>query len=438
MKSMAVLMALLVMTGALAGCSEKKKSNQVIEEVPGEIDQNTVDELDALVTEKYPRAFGFPGQTMPGEALLESKLIYLNGTVAQGTAAASAETPNDDGPNDFGGAVETFDISEHVPVGQPVELRVKLKWYGDPGASADLDIFANVPGTHDSYSAGRNDESWNWAIITKFRVINTVNTGDQPFEIGYQVTNGKVLVSEGMKYSLAVEFWFPPNVLAPGVPYRISIPPSAAGLFFLSEPVIGDEHIQSEILLIDPDGLLRAHFVHDDIVTETRFVSIVKAGDYILYSPTMHGGFLRVEADVPNPTANATILPLVVTEVPIDQSGAIAAPAGAGTFDPGTGQKFPLDITPYIRTSDSGAGLSGSLALNFTSTAGWIATLEVQGSAQSDADGAAGRLGSPATLQRNRGNLATGPVSYTLSGSAAGPAAVAAGVEIGAIVTTYG
>ncbi|HLF15958.1 MAG TPA: hypothetical protein VI796_00785, partial [Candidatus Thermoplasmatota archaeon] len=396
------LVAVLLALSALAGCSDKGGSGGDEQIVPREITEDDVDRLEELVTAD-PRAFSFPGQTE-----LEPFLLLINETVPAGTGVGASEMPNDDGVTDTGGAIIPFDLSEHVPVGQPVEVRIKLKWYGNPGSSADLDIYVNVPGTHDAYAAdSRYDESINWNIINKVRVVDTVHVEGQPFEVGLQVTNGKDIHPDGIPYTLRIELVFPTNVVAPGIVYGITVPPGASGLIFDSEPVTGDEHIASEVVVVDPDNLLAVHFTHNDIVTETLFRPVTKPGEYMLYVPNVHGGFLRVSTDVPNPTFQARVLESAWTES-ILASGPVASPAVpglsvGGTFD--TAGAFPLDLVPFVRPVSGSGSLSAQASLNISSSDGWVATAETTATIN-DADG--GRIGTSGAVATDRSHLAVG------------------------------
>ncbi len=398
----------LLLVAALAGCSDKG-GKEIEDIVPEEITERDVERLEDLVSSD-PRAYLFPGQ-----AALAPVLLYFNDTLDPGTGVASTEYPNDDGYTDFGGAVIPYDLSQNVPVGQPVEIRVKLKWYGDPGSSADLDILFNVPGTNDAYTPSRFDESMNWNIITKFRVANAVRIEGEPFEVGIQATNGKNIHPDGMRYSLQVELRFAESVLAPGVAYGIEVPEGASGLLFQSEPLIGDESIKSEVVLVDPDGFLARHFVHDDIVTETLFVPVEKTGEYVVYSPRMQGGFLRIETDVPNPDYQARILPTAWTETPVASdvalSPAVPGLSMSGAFD--TGGAFPLELSAYLRPVGDPGGFTFQASLNISSSTGWVSTAETTGGIQSSQ----GRLGTMMTEAHDFSRLAVGAYTWVLTGS---------------------
>jgi predicted small secreted protein len=423
---MAVAMVLLVASAALAGCSGGNKKKSTGEDLPDEISRSDVDRLERLVTDPFPRQFSFPGQVV-----LPPVRTYFNGTVTPGQGAG-LEVPDDDGVMDAGGTVLVHDLSDQVPNGQPVELRLKLKWWGNPGSSADLDLYVNVPGTRDSYSPNRYDESLNWNIITKFRVVNAVRVDGQPFEVGVQVSNGKNIHPDGIKYSIAVDLHYAAGVFAPGVPYAIQVPEGATSLIFESEPLVGDEHITSEYLVIDPsDGLVR-HILHNDIAMETMQVPIRNAGEYVLFAHSMHGGFLRVEADVPIPSNTARILPMTVTETVIAadvlaEPGTQGTGGKAGTFD--VSGTFPLDVFGFIRPSGTTpVGSSGNVALNISSPAGPVHGVE----ATAYSDGATGRVGMRQATFVERDNLAVGTYSFTLNANGG------AGLKAGFAVVTYG
>lgn len=426
-----ILLLAVVLSLALAGCSGGKK--KVVEQaiIPEEITQQDLDRLQ-LLTDTFPTRYSFPGQ----QALDPLLDLWFNGTLAPGTGSGGIEMPNDDGPTDYGADVVAFDLKEHVPIGQPVELRIFLKWSGDPGASADLDIWANVPGTYGAVEPRRYDESINWNIVNKQRVLNSAPVEGAPFEIGVQVNNGKITHPDGMDYALRVELHFAEGVLAPGAPYAIMVPENATGLIMETESVFGDEHVDSEFLLIGPDDQIVTHVKHNDIGTETLFLPVPGPGEYVVYAHAMHGGFVRFESEVPNKQPDARLLEVAVEERSLYEGPAPAPGTYAeqnvngqrlgsnsfgaeGTFD--LGPAFPLDVRPVITTQSP-----TDAAVNITGPDGWLATAYLAGSYQDDR----GRVGSLPQERYDRSRLDVGTFSY-------GVVANSPGVTIGIEILTF-
>lgn len=406
---------LVLVAVTLSGCADDPVEEED-DDVPTQLTQDDMDRLEQLVTEQHPRTFAFPGQEV-----LDPVFDWVNGTVGP-TANTGVEPIDDDGPADAGGEIQSTDISGLVPVGQPVELRLKLKWAGDPGSSADLDLYTNVPGQHSSYSPGHNEESWNWNRITKGSVVNTARIEGQPFEVGVQATNGKVLV-EDVDYSVEVEAYFPENpVLPPLVPHALVLPEGGTGFILESEPVTGDEHIDTDLIIVGPDDIIHRSIHHNDIGTETLFIAATTPGEYIFYIAQQHGGFIRVETDVPNPDFQAREVTKVMEETVL-HSGAVAAPASPGTYGeegalelPGT----PLDLYAFIHISQ-GASISGDIQMDVLSQDGVVHSMVVSGSALTDE----GRVGDAPDEDRDRTLIVPGDFGYGLRGNAGG------GVDVG-------
>jgi hypothetical protein len=345
------------------------------------------------------------------------------------------ELPTDEGPVDYGGQIVRFDLADKVPVGQPVEIRIGLKWWGDPGSSADLDIWVNIPGTKDAYNPGRYDESLNWNIINKVRVANGVRIEGQPFEIGIQVNNGRIVHPSGVKYSVTVDLYFAKDVVAPGVAYGINVPSNATGIIVQSVRLAGDEHLNSKFVVVDPDNRLAHYVEHNDIGVETLFLPVKKPGEYVIYVHSMYGGFLSLESEVPNPSSMARILPLVVTNRVLhagpDPSPGTYIEQGAtggstntfgkqGSFSVDAG--FPLDIIPWIQST----GGEVDAAINITSPVSWTATAF----AQLHREDERGRIGGLVKVRTDRDGLAMG--SYRWGVVSNGP-----GISLGATVVSF-
>lgn len=442
-----MLVACVVFAIALSGCSgggKKKVDDDIF--LPEEITEQDIERLEILASDD-PTVFSFPLQ----QALPPVLDLYFNGTLTPGTGSSGTEFPNDDGPIEYGGDVIVWDLAEQVPVGQPVEIRVVLKWHGDPGTSADLDIWANVPGTYGAEDPKRYDESLNWNVVYKERVINAVRLEGQPFEVGVHVTNGRIVHPNGISYSALIELHFAKDVLAPGAAYALQVPENSTILVVDTERVFGDEHVDLEMVLIGPDDQLVRHLVHNDIGQETLSLSVPGGGEYIVYAHSMHGGFLRLEAQVPNPNFQARPIATSVEERVLyagpapapgtyaEQGGGTSAQTGTNNFgEEGTfevGPSFPLDITPFVQ-SDGPV----DVALNITSPNGWYGTgfscrsMALPNTAQrapycatyADEDG---RIGSPLVTRFDRSTIDVGTYAYGLVANG--------GASLGVNILTY-
>lgn len=443
------LVVLLMLSLALAGCSgggKKKQEDTFV--LPEEITQQDITRLENLAS-IYPTIYSFPGQT----ALAPLLDVYFNGTLAPGTASDSVEFPNGDGPIDYNGVIVPFDLADKVPVGQPVEVRVVLKWSGDPGASADLDIWSDMPGVPATEEAKRFDESMNWNVVFKQRVMNAVHLEGQPFQVGLKVTNGHITHPDGLDYSLRVDLHFVDNVLAPGAAYAIQVPENSTILVIDTERVVGDEHVDLELLLIGPNDQLVRHLKHNDIGVETLSLSVPGGGEYVVYAHSMHGGFLRIEAQIPHPDFEARLLETAwedrVLHAGPDPAPGTYAEQGSGgpaqtgsnsygkesTFD--VGPAFPLDIVPYMEASAGPV----DVAINITSPRGWYATgyscrsmpvpaLAPQAPYCGTFEDESGRIGAPLLQRYDRSTIAVG--TYNAGLVANGP-----GATLGVSILTY-
>lgn len=417
-----VLVVGLVLAIGLSGCSGKgAKTEEPAFILPPEINERDIDRLSNLAS-KFPTAFTFPGQQA-----LEPIIHWINGTVDAGTGSTGIEMPNDDGPIDYNSEIITFDVSDKVPVGQPVEVRINLKWWGDPGKSVDLDIYVDMPGEKGAMNPDQWDESVNWNIINKARVVNSIHLEGQPFLVGLQANNGHVFNPEGMPYAMKVEFNFVANVLPPATPYAIQVPANSTLIVIDTERVVGDEHVDVDFVLVGPNDNRVWSMHHNDIGQETLSISIPGGGEYIIYAQRMHGGFLRVEAEVPNEAFMARQLELTTTEVVL-HAGPAPAPGtyseqsqastntfgGEGTFE--TGPMFPLDIIPVVTAS---AG-SVDVAINITAPGGWLVTTFVRGYYEDES----GRVGTPGTtrIANGRETMDVGTYSYGVVSNTAGAA----------------
>lgn len=345
MKLFSAIVAMVFLTTALAGCNDAPAEEEVI--LPGSISKKQVDDLEELAAEQFPRAVEFPGQT----GFVDPIVDVFSGVLSQG-GGFGVEYPADGGPVEIGGEYISLDLASQHAISdyQPVEVRLKLKFWGDPGAASDMDIFVNVPGENDALDTTSYDESWNWNIVTKFRVVNTVKLPGEPLEIGVQVQNGKVLHPDGVRWEVQYEIHFPPNVLPPYVAHIITIPDDANILIVESEPVIGDEHVTSQLVLVDPQDNVIIDKWHNDIATETYSIPVRGGGEYVVYVKYQHGGFLRLETDVQNENWMARQLQTTVTEVSIGGAPA-PAPSGYGSTGDFGVSEVVLDAYAYIRAA---------------------------------------------------------------------------------------
>jgi hypothetical protein len=414
----------------LAGCSEG--APPPADAIPVELTQERVEELEALAT-SLPRAVAFPDQ-----AALAPVKVVVDGLLEQGAGITSVELTGDDSVLEVNPEYITFDLTEYVPEGQPVEVNMALKWYGNPGAGVDMDIYANVPGTHDAYDPEAWNWDFNWNIVNKARTVDTVHIAGEPLEVGMQVTNGKALHPEGVRWQFRFELYFPANVLPPGIPFAIHVPPEGRGLIFESEPVTGEEHVTSSFIVVGPDDQFVRAVRHNDIGTETLFIPVRGAGEYVVYSQAQHGGFLRVETDVPSGQNVARALARTVTEaVLVSQLG--MAPGAAGTpvdmamrgdIDTST-VPSPLDLAMFARPA-AGAALTGSVVAEAASAAGIVDQLSVTVNAEGDF----GRIGNrwtdnPDAQAMGRQNLDGGAYTYAITANGA------VGLDIGYRIVSY-
>lgn len=415
----ALLTTLALVAVALSGCTDDGGEIEP-DDIPVAISREQVEELEARILEEHPREFAFPGQS-----LAEPVVRFINETLSPGTGMG-LEPINDESVADFGGTIVVHDISDLVPANQPVEIRAALKWFGDPGASADVDFYINVPGTKTTFS-DRNEESWNWAIINKQAVLNTARIEGEPFEIGLQVQNGKIIHPDGMRYQIEITAHFVEGVIAPYIPWAVTVPEGATGLIIESEPVTGDEHVTTEMIIVSPSDTIHRAVVHNDIGTETLFIPVRAPGEYVVYISEQHGGFVRLETDIPNPAFEARALTKTV-EVRSLHSGVIMAPAPDGYGEEGvidTGALPALDVRAYI--GGSPLALEGDVQIDVLSGGNVVHSLLAQGTVHGDE----GRLGQAVVEHSDRKLITPEGFSYGLRGN------VGLGGDVGVIVTGY-
>jgi hypothetical protein len=156
------------------------------------------------------------------------------------------------------------------------------------------------------------------------------------------------------------------DVLTPYHAWAIDVPQGASGIILESEKAGGDEHVTSQFVLLDPEDNLVQFVDFNDISipTQSVFIPTSASGTYVFYAYFMHGGFLRVKADVPLGNTVARPLPLVEKVVPDSAApmpgvagkdvlnGTAAAPSddvAATTLAFSPEGPFPLRVTPYLK-----------------------------------------------------------------------------------------
>lgn len=377
----ALLVALALLSLSLAGCFGKDAGPLEVASNDDLLDDDAITQINERAA-PVPKAYEFPAQE-----LLEPKTLLLEGSV-QTSAAAGYEDRNDRGGNSYNSVRETFDLKPHVPAGQPVEMRITLFFEGQPGASADVDILVDVPGTRTDRTTDNNDE-FNWKFSVQRMVVNTIALADAPFEVGVQMSNGRSTAE--WPYTLRVELNYPENVIAPTVPWGFRLPSEASGIVVSSEKAGGDEHVRAQLFVLDAEEQLVHHVEYDDldIPTESMFLPLTGGREYVVYAPSMHGGFLRLEADVgvPEPTVVQHRVERERVEIASAPAagvgardwlhdGVVVTPSGGGETHAWSATRgFPLSIEPFI----GGDGTPSTTAwseIRATSSKGDVAWLQ--------------------------------------------------------------
>lgn len=361
----APLVLLLALATTLTGCmgifgddldtATVDEQQRIADDVLGEAGRDKLVDAAAIV----PKNYSFAQQ-----ALLPPVTVQVKGGVAA-DANGGYEAERDEGGIDYNTQVQWQDVSNLLPPGQPAELVLKLTWDASEANSADLDIAIDVPGTRTTYSAV--SETWNWNLAVKQAVVNTVGVEGQPARVGVQVASATV--TQGFEYTLEIKATYVKDVLTPYHAWALDVPSGAGGLILESEKAGGDEHLVAEFVVVDPDDNLVAFVAFDDlnIPTQSVFVPTSRTGTYVFYAHSMHGGFLRVKADVPLGDAAARTLPLVVTEV-VDLTGPAPGVAAKDVFNGSAAQgvlpkddvaptkvtfspegPFPLRVEAFVR-----------------------------------------------------------------------------------------
>ncbi len=390
------LVLAIVMTLPLTGClglfggdapaAETVDPNAEFENAVG---KKTADKIAARIA-PVPRTYLFPGQID-----LPWKTIFLNGTADAVSGYTAYEDRNDRTGNNYNTPRIVFDVSEHIPVGQPTEMFIQLYYSAQPGSTADLDLYVNVPGTHTDIETSNSDE-FNWKFAVERHIINTVGVSGAAHEIGVQVANSRSLPTEGLDFAIKVEFSYAKDVLTPGVPYAFTVPANATGIVLESEKAGGSDHVRSRFVVIDPNDQLVQYMAYDDLAipTESVFIPLNSGpGEYIFYAFDMEGGFLSMEADAGIEIRDVRTLALVSEDV-IDGSGPTPGVVGRDWFAgdnegvaDGTATTsttgatevgftldgpFPLGIYPWLRN----APVTAMAEVAVSSTKGLVAEYE--------------------------------------------------------------
>lgn len=373
-----VLVAVIVVVGAVTGCFGDDASLEFTSDdsLARAVGNSTADLVSARAS-LVPRNYTFPSQLE-----LPQVVKWKNGTIGSETAAG-IEDRNDRGGNHHGVTIIADDYASLLPAGQPVELNIKLAMAGQPGASADVDIFVDVPGLRTDFDPSSQDE-FNWKFTAKSLSVSTIGVDGQKALIGIAVANGRVAPGQTLAYSLRVEATYVKDVLTPYHPWALIVPDEATGLLFTSAKADGPEHVKGTFVLVDPQDEPVGVYHFDEVYSATLFVPISGAGTYVFYAWEMHGGFLEVQADQPVPDRLATPLALQTTAASLGATltpglpardwthkGTATPPAGGSTTSFSVTGTFPLRIVPTI-----GDGVTGAADIRIASGLGPVAGLQ--------------------------------------------------------------
>lgn len=322
----AVLVVAVFALGAFAGCignnndakkdddplvpqTKEEKRNLLIQELKYLGDDNRTDDRIREATSELPFNYSFPGQL----ELPEVGPVFFNGSIAPSDGFAH-EAPRDEGATNVMPIYKTTEVTEHLPPGQPVEISVVLGWNNDLGSSADLDLYADLPGIETDFSL--QDQYFKMGANYEVATFNVVGVEGKKSFVGVQASNPNTLLRE-VSFAVRMVFTYASDVIGPGVAYGIDVPEGARSLVFTTEKARGEDHLNATVLLVGPDrAVLR--LLYDDVALPDQKAGVaVYPGSWVLYSDRMHGGFLRVKADVPLPVSKARVLATEVVETPV-------------------------------------------------------------------------------------------------------------------------
>lgn len=440
--ALALLMALML---PLSGClglfgDEEAGAEDNSSSISQSVDEETRQEIESQSSGQF-RDF-----TIPGQEDLADTILWFNGTLDTGQAAAAWEDRNDRSGTNYNTPIETEDISDVLPDGQPAELKIKMWYFPGPGSSGDLDVYVDVPGTQTEFSATDCD-AFSWKICVEERTVNTVGKSDATTEVGVQKANGRT--AETMEYFMKVDVFYEKDVITPGQAYAFDVPENATGIIVESAKAGGGEHVRTDFVVIGPDDELVEYVEYDDIAipTESKLISVDETGEYVLYPIEMTGGFLSVEANTPVPQENrdARVLDLVEESVtdasgPEPGTGETCIPSatttgcqqnttwnGGGTSAFSVDGAFPLEITTWINEEGSpDANLDAEIQVHSDNGLVHRSKKVVQ---YEDERGTIGSSRDELTTHSDWSNLAKGDyeVQYVIDGSA----------SVGHTVVTY-
>lgn len=314
----------------------------------------------------------FRNYTVAGQEDLASTTLWLNGTVGAGDATASQEDRNDRSGTNYNTAYLTEDISDLLPDDQPAVINLKMWYFAGPGRSADLDIYANVPGTQTDW-AGDDCDEFSWKVCVQELTLSTVGSSDGPAEVGVQVANERAF-AEDLEYFLEVKVDYFQDVVGPSVPYAVPVSENATGIVITSQKAGGGQHIQAELVIIGPDDELVSHETYNDIAipTESKLIPVSQPGEYVVYIQELEGGFLGLESDVPLPPGQREVRAL---DKVVESAQDASAPA------PGKGQECPADLEcgPSSMAGSATFSAEGTFPLEVL---GWIGQPEGESASQ--------------------------------------------------------
>ncbi|HWH07574.1 MAG TPA: hypothetical protein VNX21_00145 [Candidatus Thermoplasmatota archaeon] len=350
MRLLLVLALAAPLTGCLGlfaddvGTAGVDAQQQIADDILGDAGRDKLVDAAAIL----PKNYSFPQQR-----LLPPVTVQVKGAVAP-DANGGYEAERDEGGIDYNNKVHWEDVSALLPPGQPAELVLKLTWDASEANSADLDIAIDVPGTRTTHSAV--SETWNWNLAVKQAVVNTIGVEGEPARVGVQVSSATI--TRGFAWTLEVQATYVKDVLTPHHAWALDVPSDAGGLILESEKAGGDEHVTSQFVVIDPDDNLVAFVDFNDlsIPTQSVFVPTSRTGQHVVYAYHMHGGFLRVKADVPLGNVAAAPLPLAWTET-VDLAAPAPGVAAKDVFNGSAAQGLlPKDDAGATRVTFTPAG----------------------------------------------------------------------------------
>ena len=375
-----IVLALAVALPGLSGClglfgdeAEAALDDAALADVVGNATAARIEARAALVPRNY---------TFPDQRELPQVVVYKNGTV-DAAALAAYEDRNDRGGNRYGVLVQADDYSGLIPAGQPVELSIKLSMAMQAGASADVDLYVDVPGTKTDWDPSSQDE-FNWKFTAKAMSVSTLGVPGARHDIGVAISNGRIAPGSSLSYTLRIEATYLKDVLTPHLPWALQVPPNATGLVFDAVKGDGPENVRAKFVVIGPDDEKVGIVDFNDLSVSTVFVPTKGPGEYVFYAWEMTGGFLEVQADVPVPDRLARPLALQETAVALGAEptpglpqrdwthrGLVTPPVGGSTASFAVTGTFPLRVVPTI-----GEGATGAAEVRISSPAGLVSYLQ--------------------------------------------------------------